>query len=132
MNDWMMLALGFALTIGTGIFVASEFSMLNLERSDLEARAERGEKGLTSSIRALKKTATHLSSAQLGITLTTMLTGFLSEPALSHLLIEAFPPLLRSLGIEGQLSEDAIHGIALVTTMFIATLVSTLIGELVP
>ena len=24
MNDWMMLALGFALTIGTGIFVASE------------------------------------------------------------------------------------------------------------
>ena len=75
MNDWMMLALGFALTIGTGIFVASEFSMLNLERSDLEARAERGEKGLTSSIRALKKTATHLSSAQLGITLTTMLTG---------------------------------------------------------
>ena len=132
MNDWMMLALGFALTIGTGIFVASEFSMLNLERSDLEARAERGEKGLTSSIRALKKTATHLSSAQLGITLTTMLTGFLSEPALSHLLIEAFPPLLRSLGIEGQLSEDAIHAIALVFAMFIATLASTLIGELVP
>lgn len=132
MNDWMMLALGFALTIGTGIFVASEFSMLNLERSDLEARAERGEKGLTSSIRALKKTATHLSSAQLGITLTTMLTGFLSEPALSHILIQAFPPLLRSLGIEGQLSEDAIHGIALVFAIFIATLASTLIGELVP
>jgi CBS domain containing-hemolysin-like protein len=132
MNDWMMLALGFALTIGTGIFVASEFSMLTLERSDLEARAERGEKGLTNTIRALKKTATHLSSAQLGITLTTMLTGFLSEPALSHLLIQAFPPLLRSLGIEGELSEDAIHGIALVLTMFIATLVSTLIGELVP
>ena len=132
MNDWMMLALGFALTIGTGIFVASEFSMLNLERSDLEARAERGEKGLTNTIRALKKTATHLSSAQLGITLTTMLTGFLSEPALSHLLIQAFPPLLRSLGIEGQLSQDAIHGIALVFAMFVATLVSTLIGELVP
>lgn len=132
MNDWLMLGLGLALTLGTGIFVASEFSMLNLERSDLEARAERGEKGLTNTIRALKKTATHLSSAQLGITLTTMLTGFLAEPALSHLLIQAFPPLLRSLGIEGQLSEDAIHGIALVVTMFIATLVSTLIGELVP
>jgi CBS domain containing-hemolysin-like protein len=132
MNDWMMLALGFALTIGTGIFVASEFSMLTLERSDLEARAERGEKGLTNTIRALKKTATHLSSAQLGITLTTMLTGFLTEPALSHLLIQAFPPVLRAFGIEGQLSEEAIHGIALVLTMFIATLVSTLIGELVP
>jgi CBS domain containing-hemolysin-like protein len=132
MNDWMMLALGFALTIGTGIFVASEFSMLTLERSDLEARDERGEKGLTNTIRALKKTATHLSSAQLGITLTTMLTGFLTEPALSNLLIQAFPPVLRVFGIEGQLSAATIHGIALVLTMFIATLVSTLIGELVP
>ena len=91
MNDWLMLALGLLLTLGTGIFVASEVSMLNLERSDLEARAERGEKGLSSSIRALKRTATHLSSAQLGITLTTMLTGFLAEPSLSNLLVEAFP-----------------------------------------
>jgi CBS domain containing-hemolysin-like protein len=115
MNDWLMLALGLLLTLGTGIFVASEFSMLNLERSDLEARAERGEKGLSSSIRALKKTATHLSSAQLGITLTTMLTGFLAEPALTHLLSPNLPPV-----------------IALVLTMFIATLFSTLFGELVP
>lgn len=132
MNDWLMLAFGLVLTVGTGIFVASEFSMLNLERSELEARAERGEKGLTSSIRSLKRTATHLSSAQLGITLTTMLTGFLAEPALSHLLIQSFPPVFKALGIEGDLSEGTIHGIALVLTMFIATLFSTLFGELVP
>jgi CBS domain containing-hemolysin-like protein len=132
MNDWLMLALGLALTAGTGIFVASEFSMLNLERNELEARVERGEKGLSNSIRALKRTATHLSSAQLGITLTTMLTGFLAEPALSHLLIQASPPLLKALGIEGQLTEETIHGVALVLTMFIATLFSTLFGELVP
>ena len=123
MNDWLMLALGLLLTLGTGIFVASEFSMLNLERSDLEARAERGEKGLSSSIRALKRTATHLSSAQLGITLTTMLTGFLAEPSLSNLLVEAFPK---------QVTSESKHVIALVLTMFITTLVSTLLGELVP
>jgi CBS domain containing-hemolysin-like protein len=115
MNNWLMLALGLMLTLGTGIFVASEFSMLNLERNELEARAERGEKGLTSSIRALKQTATHLSGAQLGITLTTMLTGFLAEPALAHLLSPSVPPV-----------------IALILTMFITTLVSTLFGELVP
>ena len=123
MNDWLMLALGLLLTLGTGIFVASEFSMLNLERSDLEARAERGEKGLSSSIRALKRTATHLSGAQLGITLTTMLTGFLAEPSLSNLLSGAFPK---------QVSSESKHVIALVLTMFITTLVSTLFGELVP
>ncbi|MFM6939788.1 MAG: hemolysin family protein [Rhodoluna sp.] len=123
MNDWLALSLGLLLTVGTGIFVASEFSMLNLERNELEARAERGEKGLSSSIRALKRTATHLSGAQLGITLTTMLTGFLAEPALSNLLIETFPD---------QISHGTKDAIALALTMLITTLVSTLFGELVP
>ncbi|MEO0067123.1 MAG: hypothetical protein RJB63_248 [Actinomycetota bacterium] len=132
MNDWLMLALGLLLTIGTGIFVASEFSMLNLERNDLEARAERGEKGLGNSIRALKRTATHLSGAQLGITLTTMLTGFLVEPALSNLLFNSFPPALKALNLWGHVSVETEGVIALLFTMFITTLVSTLFGELVP
>ena len=124
MNDWMMLGFGVLLTLGTGIFVASEFSMVNLERSDLEARAERGEPGLAQTIRALKKTSTHLSGAQLGITLTTMLTGFLAEPALTSLLLVP----MSDLG----LSVEATHTLSLLLTMVIATLFSTLIGELVP
>ena len=124
MNDWLMLGVGFLLTVGTGIFVASEFSMINLERNELEARASRGEKNLGPTIRALRKTSTHLSGAQLGITLTTMLTGFLAEPALTHLLA----PALVKLGI----AETVVEGIALAVGMFIATLFSTLIGELVP
>ncbi|MEY4275867.1 MAG: hypothetical protein RIS26_330 [Actinomycetota bacterium] len=124
MNDWLMLGAGVLLTLATGIFVASEFSLVNLERNDLESRASRGEKNLGPSIRALRKTSTHLSGAQLGITLTTMLTGFLAEPALTSLL----SPSIVKLGI----SESAIEPIALAVGMFIATLFSTLIGELVP
>jgi CBS domain containing-hemolysin-like protein len=124
MNDWLMLGAGVLLTLATGIFVASEFSLVNLERNDLESRATRGEKNLGPSIRALRKTSTHLSGAQLGITLTTMLTGFLAEPALTSLLA----PTIVSLGI----SEGAVEPVALAVGMFIATLFSTLIGELVP
>lgn len=124
MNDWLMLGVGFLLTVGTGIFVASEFSMINLERNELEARASRGEKKLGPSIRALKKTSTHLSGAQLGITITTMLTGFLAEPSLTKLLT----PTFANLG----LAENLVEPIALAVGMFIATLFSTLIGELVP
>ncbi|MEY4061005.1 MAG: hypothetical protein RIQ31_667 [Actinomycetota bacterium] len=124
MNDWLMLGVGIVLTIGTGLFVASEFSLVNLERSDLEARRERGERGLSNSIRALTKTSTHLSGAQLGITLTTMLTGFLAEPALTSLL----KPVLVGLGI----GESMLDGVGLAVSLFIATLFSTLIGELVP
>ena len=124
MSEWLMLAFGLILTIGTGLFVASEFSLVNLERSDLEARRERGEKGLSNSIRALARTSTHLSGAQLGITLTTMLTGFLVEPALSSLLA----PSIIGLGLPAELVE----GVTLAIAMLIATLFSTLIGELVP
>ena len=124
MNDWLMLGVGLLLTVGTGVFVASEFSLINLERNELEARASRGEKNLGPSIRALRKTSTHLSGAQLGITLTTMLTGFLAEPALTHLLAPVF--------VNAGVSESVVEGFALAAGMFIATLFSTLIGELVP
>lgn len=124
MNEWFLLALGVLLTLGTGVFVASEFSMINLERTELEARSDRGEKGLAPSIKALKRTSTHLSSAQLGITLTTMLTGFLAEPSLAKLLESP----LRDIG----LGEKAISATALTISLILATIFSTLVGELIP
>ena len=92
MYEWIMIGIGLILTVGTGFFVASEFALVNLDRHELEARQERGEKRLEPTIKALKITSTHLSSAQLGITLTTLLTGYTFEPAISSLLRE---PLLE-------------------------------------
>jgi CBS domain containing-hemolysin-like protein len=119
-----MLAIGLVLTVGTGFFVASEFSLVNLDRSDLEARRDRGEPRLLMTIAALKITSTHLSSAQLGITLTTLLTGYTMEPAISTLLAEPF----TALGIP----EPVIAPVATVVAIVIATLLSMIIGELVP
>jgi len=115
---------GLLLTLGTGIFVASEFALVNLDRSDLEVRQGKGERNLGPTISALKKTSTHLSSAQLGITLTTLLTGFLFEPALSQLL----EPLFEGIG----LSEEIGGVVSTILAVFIATLLSMIIGELVP
>ena len=86
MYEWLMVGVGLLLTVGTGLFVASEFSLVNLDRAELEARRDRGEKRLHPTIKALKITSTHLSSAQLGITLTTLLTGYTFEPAISSML----------------------------------------------
>lgn len=123
-DEWLLLAVGVMLTIGTGLFVASEFALVNLDRSDLEARRERGETRLGMTIAALKITSTHLSSAQLGITLTTLLTGYTMEPAISRLLAG---PLL-ALG----LPEGAVRPVGSVTAIVIATLLSMIVGELVP
>ncbi|PPF60136.1 hypothetical protein C5C13_04785 [Clavibacter michiganensis] len=124
MHEWLLLAAGLLLTLGTGLFVASEFALVNLDRSDLEKRQERGEKRLGPPIRALRITSTHLSSAQLGITLTTLLTGYTMEPALSLLL--AGP--LTSAG----LAEGLVSPISTVVALVVATLLSMIIGELVP
>jgi len=124
MHNWLLLGVGVLLTIGSALFVASEFSLVNLERTDLEARRQRGERGLSNSIHALKQTRRHLSGAQLGITITTMLTGFIGEPALDALL----RPTLTDWGM----SKAAASGTAAVLTMVLATLFSSLFGELIP
>ena len=122
--DYIMLGVGLLLTVGTGLFVASEFALVNLDRADLEARQARGESRLSLTIRALKHTSTHLSSAQLGITLTTLLTGYTMEPALSNLL----RPTLHAWSIP----DAAIAPIATIVAMFVATVLSMILGELVP
>lgn len=124
MSEWVLLGIGLLLTIGTGLFVASEFALVNLDRSDLEARRAKGETRLGMTIEALKITSTHLSSAQLGITLTTLLTGYTMEPAISSLLADP----LRAIG----LPEGAIRPVGATTAMIVATLLSMIIGELVP
>jgi magnesium and cobalt exporter, CNNM family len=124
MSEWILLGIGLLLTIGTGLFVASEFALVNLDRSELEARRARGETRLGMTIEALKITSTHLSSAQLGITLTTLLTGYTMEPAISSLLEGP----LTALGLPDAL----VRPIGATTAIVIATLLSMVIGELVP
>jgi CBS domain containing-hemolysin-like protein len=58
MYELVMIGVGLILTVGTGMFVASEFALVNLDRSDLEARDARGEKGLKPTIKALRITST--------------------------------------------------------------------------
>ncbi|WP_375404886.1 hemolysin family protein [uncultured Amnibacterium sp.] len=122
--DLLLLGLGVVLTFGTGLFVAAEFALVNLDRADLESRQRGGEKGLDLTISALKITSTHLSSAQLGITLTTLLAGYTFEPALS-----AFIDVpLRAVGVP----EGVLGPIGVILGLLIATVISMILGELLP
>lgn len=123
-GEILLLVVGLVLTVGTGFFVASEFALVNLDRADLETRQERGETMLGPVIRGLRHTSTHLSSAQLGITLTTLLTGFTLEPAFSAFLT----PAVRATG----LPDGAVVPVASILAVAIATLLSMIVGELVP
>jgi CBS domain containing-hemolysin-like protein len=123
-SDYLLLAFGVVLTIGTGLFVASEFALINTDRVELETAKNEGQKGLELPLRAIGKTATHLSAAQLGITLTTLLTGYVLEPSVSRLI----SPWLLTIGVP----DSSLSGWSIFLALVIATLFSFLIGELVP
>jgi CBS domain containing-hemolysin-like protein len=119
-----MFGCGLILTIGTGFFVATEFALVTLDRPELEAMREQGAKHLNLIIRALQNTWTHVSAAQLGITLTTLLTGFLMEPALGGLLA----PVLEVWGMPAGIA----HTVASIVAVVFATIMSMIVGELIP
>ncbi len=62
--DYIMLGVGLLLTIGTGLFVASEFALVNLDRADLEARRDAGETRLALTISALQASPRRTSRAR--------------------------------------------------------------------
>lgn len=111
------------LTIGTAIFVAAEFSLTALERSTVDANARTGDRRDRMVQRAHRTLSFQLSGAQIGISITTLITGYLAEPLLARLL----RPVLTAVS----LPERWVHGTALVLALLIATSVSMVFGELV-
>ncbi len=111
------------LTLGTAVFVAAEFSLTALERSTVDANARTGGRRDKLVQRAHRTLSFQLSGAQIGISITTLITGYLAEPLIARLLA----PGLAAAG----LPERWIDGSALILSLLIATSVSMVFGELV-
>jgi CBS domain containing-hemolysin-like protein len=124
MTEWLLLLAAVLLTALTGFFVAAEFSFTTVDRGQAEEAARAGERGAAGVVRALQGLSTELSAAQLGITLTTLVVGFLAEPALGGLL----EPVLAAIG----LPEGATAPIAVALGIALATFLQMLLGELGP
>jgi CBS domain containing-hemolysin-like protein len=106
--------------------VAAEFSLVTVDRVQIEQAARRGDRAAREVRRALGELSFQLSGAQLGITITALLTGYLAEPALSSLFLGP----LRAMA--GSVPDSAVAGVAHVLALALATLLSMLFGELVP
>ncbi len=116
--------LAFALlTLGTAVFVAAEFSLTALERSTVDANARTGGPRDRMVQRAHRTLSFQLSGAQVGISITTLITGYLAEPVIARLLA----PLLSASGVPDSWLETT----ALILSLLIATSVSMVFGELV-
>jgi len=122
--EWLLLAAGLLLIAGTGFFVAVEFSLIALDQPTVQRAIDDGDTGAVPLLTCLKSLSTQLSSCQLGITLTTLLTGYVMEPSVGRLLKAP----LAAVG----LPSVAVESVSLILAMVLATLLSMLLGELVP
>ncbi|NIR41813.1 MAG: DUF21 domain-containing protein, partial [Actinobacteria bacterium] len=89
-----------------------------------EAAAE-GDRGAAAAVRQLGRISFVLSSAQFGITATSLVVGFLAEDAVGTAVVD---PLLEALG----LPDGARTGIAVGIAFVLSTVVQMLLGELAP
>ena len=79
--EWLLVGLGVLLTLGTAVFVASEFSLVTLDPGVVERQTPPDDRRSQSVLKALRRLSTELSGAQVGITLTTILLGYTTQPA---------------------------------------------------
>lgn len=112
------------LIAANGYFVAQEFAYMSVDRSRMRAAASNGDDAAQRALKVTEKTSFMLSGAQLGITVTGLLVGYVAEPLVG----ESLGTLLDTTGVPPALSIT----IGTVGALVIATVVQMIFGELYP
>jgi len=112
------------LILANGFFVAGEFALVAVDRNKIEQMASEGHSGARSTLRGLKTLSFQLSGAQLGITVTSLLVGYIAEPTVAVVL----EPLISAVGIP----EGTALGVSLALAFVLATATQMVVGELMP
>ncbi|WP_221585682.1 hemolysin family protein [Microbacterium sp. G2-8] len=113
-----------AIIAANGYFVAQEFAYMSVDRSRLRALAESGDVRAERALRVTRRTSFMLSGAQLGITVTGLLIGYVAEPLIG----ESLGKLLGGAGLPAAVSIT----IGTVGALVLATIVQMIFGELYP
>ena len=116
------------LLIANGFFVAAEFALVKVNAGALETLAAAGSRRARVAQHIHSRMDQYLSACQLGITISSLILGWLAEPAIAELLLAA----AGALGFEVSSSSPWVHGIALAVALSIVTLLHMTIGEQAP
>ncbi|MFJ8160158.1 hemolysin family protein [Streptomyces sp. NPDC096136] len=120
----LQLLIGALTLVTNAFFVGAEFALISVRRSQIEPEALKGSRRAQTTLWALEHLSAMLATAQLGITVSSLVLGAVAEPAIAHLL----EPPFEAIGVPGAL----IHPVAFVIALALATYLHMLIGEMVP
>jgi CBS domain containing-hemolysin-like protein len=121
LNALIILALVFL----NGFFVASEFALVKVRSSQLDALEDEGNKRAAFVRHVISNLDAYLSATQLGITLSSLGLGWIGEPYVAQL----FQPLLSRIGVT---SPALINGISFTVGFSLITYLHIVLGELTP
>ena len=111
------------LIIANAAFVANEFALVAVDRGRVSRHASEGRSAARITEKLLRRLSYHLSGAQLGITITSLVLGFIAEPTVATLLEPAVSTVV---------GEDTARGVSIALALTLATTVQMVLGELVP
>jgi len=114
----------FVLLAGNAFFVGAEFAVISARRSQIEPRAAEGSRAARTTLWAMEHVTLMLATAQLGITVCSLLILTVSEPAIHHFLVYPFSAI--------GLPEGAIDAIAFTVALLLVTYLHVVFGEMVP
>jgi CBS domain containing-hemolysin-like protein len=120
----VQLLIGLLTLVANAFFVGAEFALISVRRSQIEPRAETGDRRARSVLWGLQHVSALMAAAQLGITLCTLVLGVVAEPAIEHLLEPGF----HAVGVP----ESAGRVVSFVIALALATYLHMLLGEMVP
>ncbi|MFP2957646.1 hemolysin family protein [Myxococcus sp. 1LA] len=126
-NEWLFLGLALLLVFANGFFVATEFAIVKIRATRLQALVDEGAPGAPAAMKMVEKLDAYLSATQFGITLASLGLGWLGEPAFARLLEPVLVPLVP----EGA-STTLAHSAAVVIGFSIITFLHIVLGELAP
>ncbi|MEY4988863.1 MAG: hypothetical protein RI933_496, partial [Actinomycetota bacterium] len=123
-SDWQGLIWLVVLLAANAFFVGAEFAVIAARRAQIEPRAEAGSKPAKMTLAGMERVSLMLATAQLGITVSSLLILLIAEPSIHHLL--EYP--LGALGW----SEEVVSTVAFVIALLLVTYLHVVLGEMVP
>lgn len=111
-----------------GFFVAAEFALVKVRVSRIDALAEEGQRAAKLTRHILSNMNSYLSACQLGITLSSLILGWLAEPAIAQLLIAG----VGGMGFAIPPNDPILHAVSLVIALTIVTFLHMVFGEQAP
>lgn len=132
LETFLKILLVVALVLGNGFFVASEFALVAVRKSRIEALAAEGSAAAKRLLAMLNNLNAYISATQLGITISSLALGWVGEPAVAAILE---PLLIRVGDLTGATflaSGPVLHTISFTIAFSFITFMHIVFGELAP